>query len=157
MFILQRNLKKYNVFLLLAINILLLSSCGKPSEISSFKNTFSISSNVDIELTEIYNSYSGSPYEGQSLYTVDIKSDTSTFFEEWNDVPMSDNIVDFFYEKLGNSPSRASEIGLPKIVNGKWKFIDRDNTTFTESSTYNFSVCIFDSEAGIVYYYKIDT
>ena len=110
MFILQRNLKKYNVFLLLAINILLLSSCGKPSEISSFKNTFSISSNVDIELTEIYNSYSGSPYEGESLYTVDIKSDTSTFFEEWNDV-----------------------------------------------STYNFSVCIFDSEAGIVYYYKIDT
>ncbi len=156
MYILKHNLKRCVTFTILLISILLLSSCSPSSEIYVFKNTFSIDGD-DMELTEVYNSYSGAPYEGESLYIVESNSDVTKFFNDFEDLPLSDELQNFFYDELTPSTSKADEIGLPKIESGKWKFVDRGNTTFTENSSYNFSICIYDSENDIIYYYKIDT
>ena len=134
-----------------------ISACGQQSETASLKRDFLPGIKEKTPLTEVYNSYSGSPYEGESLYVLDMGTDGSKAMEDWNDLPMSDDLNEFFYSKLGDSPSRAEMIGLPEVSAGKWSFVDRGRSEFSEMSAYNFSFCLFDSENGFLYYYKIDT
>lgn len=154
MFTLLSKIKPFVILLC----ILFLSACGASSETSTFLKTFSLDADAeDLNITEVYNSYKGIPYEGEALYIISSSQNISLMLSDWNDLPLSDELKLFLYDNSIGEGSKADKIGLPDITSGKWKFVDRGNTTFSSSSSYNFSLCIFDEQNNIIYYYKIDT
>ena len=64
---LQNDYKKHMVFLAAAGSLFFMSACGKKSETESLKRDFLSGLKEKIQLTEVYNSYSGSPYEGERM------------------------------------------------------------------------------------------
>lgn len=154
MFTLLNKIKPFVILLC----ILFLSACGASSETSTFLKTFSLDADAEnLNITEVYNSYKGIPYEGEALYTITSTPNISFMPSGWHDLPLSDELKLFLYDNSIGEGSKADKIGLPDIASGKWKFVDRGNTTFSSSSSYNFSLCIFDGQNNIIYYYKIDT
>ncbi|MCX7657356.1 MAG: hypothetical protein N2Z57_01640 [Oscillospiraceae bacterium] len=150
-------LNKFKPFIILLCT-LFLSACGASSEISTFLKTFSLDAHAqDLNITEVYNSYKGFPYEGEALYTISPAQNISPILNDWNDLPLSDDLKLFLYDNSIGEGSKADKIGLPNVTSGKWKFVDRGNANFGSLSSYNFSLCIFDKQNNVIYYYKIDT
>lgn len=75
----------------------------------------------------------------------------------WHDLPMTKNVRDAL-ESFGPE-------GMPEIKNGQWFFLDRHSKTTdpTDSSmlfgrgSWNFTLAVYDSDAEVLYYLKVDT
>ena len=101
----------------------------------------------NIELEKLYDSYSGPPYEGMSLYTFKPDKKAKEIIKDWEDLPLSKDVDDYL-DTLG------LYIEKPEVKDGKWKFIDRNKSTKIYK---NVSVCIYDSDKEICYLINSDS
>lgn len=76
----------------------------------------------------------------------------------WHDLPIPE-----FVQQGINHFALGQE--LPKIKNGHWFFLDRhskstdpgDHTKAFSHGSYNFTFAVYDSDAQMLYYFKVDT
>ena len=85
--------------------------------------------------------------------------------EGWKALPLEEELQLLMYggSKGGSSYGWyfAEKAGIPKIENGCYYFIDRQQGTERTGLLYrwshNFSLAIYDSDENILYYCEIDT
>lgn len=90
----------------------------------------------------------------------------------WHPLPLSENLSRALYGKSGDgyrhAPLFTDEQGdplLPRIESGCWFFLDRhsqstdssDDTDLFSRYSWNFTVAVYDSAAGILYFFRLDT
>ena len=90
---------------------------------------------------------------------------------EWKQLPLTQNL---YYKMYGREDTEnityvgdgiASELGIPEIKNGYYKFIDRHRETIDPTNdsalfdrySYNFTLALYDLDTNILYYYELDT
>ncbi len=101
---------------------------------------------AELAVEEVFNHYEGFPYEGIALYTLAIGEADHRLFENWERLPFSDDAENFL-------ESISAYAVLPRIEDGCWKMIDRN----PRASAYtNVSFSLYDQEARIAYYLKMD-
>ncbi|MBQ9024165.1 MAG: hypothetical protein IJ105_02970 [Bacilli bacterium] len=89
--------------------------------------------------------------------------------KSWNELPFSENIGLIMYggtkDGINYGYELANKIGIPKIENGYYLFIDRhdeskgihDDSELLDRGSFNFSLVIYDKDSNIFYYYTFDT
>lgn len=80
----------------------------------------------------------------------------------WSALPLPDDLASLLYE--GMDGVWPSEVRIPKTETGFWYFRDRYDPkspgyeqSFTDRSSYNFTVALYDSTAQTLYYCEMDT
>ncbi|KYH34539.1 hypothetical protein CLTEP_14670 [Clostridium tepidiprofundi DSM 19306] len=146
------------VVISLVLIVTIFSYCNKNDNVAEeFINTFNLDIDSDkLKISTIYNDYGGVPYEGQALYKLEGIEEIELENEDWLELPLTAELSEFLY-KDNDGVSVAKKINFPEIEEGKWCFVDRGKTDFTNPSAYNFSLCLYDEVNNIFYYYKIDT
>lgn len=117
---------------------------------------FGLNWNAKLSMSKVYDNHGGFPVDGKRLYLVSFKDDDRTALETWDSLPMPPTINGLIYGHDGEISSTADEIGIPKVTSGKWKYIDRGNTS-VGYEPFNFSICIYDDVKDVIYYYTCDT
>lgn len=80
-------------------------------------------------------------------------------------LPLSENVEREIYGGEDYESNLAKKLGMPKIQNGYWTFIDRYNgenkVTNGEGLFHrysaNYTVGIYDADSNILYYCKFDS
>lgn len=75
----------------------------------------------------------------------------------WKELPLSDSSRNLIYT--------FCDLPFPEITNGYYYFCDRhreaagiyDDTKVTERSSLNFTIAVYDSDTGMLYYSRVDT
>lgn len=83
----------------------------------------------------------------------------------WKTLPLEEELELLMYggSRGGSSYGYyfADKAGIPKVENGGYYFIDRQQDTeragLLYRRSYNFSLAIYDSDENILYYCEIDT
>lgn len=153
------------IFFAIAFFLLSKSDVG----VKEFKKAFKENLSKGITSEELYNNYGGFHYEGKALYRFSFTNEQATAFinkiqknKEWNILPMEESIDLAMYGGVKENRSYgckfADEVGLPKINNGYWRFVNRNNyNDLLNSYSFNFTLAIFDADNNVMYLFKIDT
>lgn len=90
----------------------------------------------------------------------------SNIIKTWNKVPLTENIRTILYGNESYSSELGKRLGLPKIHNGYWIFIDRHGGNIREKNggekilsrpSANYSFAVFDIDNKILYYLEYDS
>ena len=84
----------------------------------------------------------------------------------WNELPLTDTLSRAVYGDAEHEPltTMGGEKAIPEVKNGYYRFIDRykgaqdasdDSFLFTRTD-YNFTIALYDTDANVLYYYKLD-
>ncbi|MDP4119716.1 MAG: hypothetical protein Q8876_01485 [Bacillota bacterium] len=83
---------------------------------------------------------------------------------KWQPLPLKKDIDALLYGGTINgieyADFLAKEVGMPKVKNGYWTFVDRNtekSTELLERYSYNFDLAIFDTDTNTLYVYQLDT
>ncbi|MBQ7605297.1 MAG: hypothetical protein IJU59_02285 [Firmicutes bacterium] len=159
MYILRNNKKKHLIIILicgLLLIALVIATIFFPWDEYEFKWHFDINWSAKLSMEKMYDSYGGFPIDGERLYSVKFTGDDRTSLEEWESLPLPPRINGLIYGHNGEVHSAADRIGMPKVTSGKWKYVDRGNTS-VGYEPFNFSICIYDEIGDVIYYYTCDT
>lgn len=79
----------------------------------------------------------------------------------WKVLPLEEELELLMYGGSSYGYYFADKAGIPKVENGCYYFIDRqqdtERTELLYHRSYNFSLAIYDSDENILYYCEIDT
>lgn len=90
----------------------------------------------------------------------------------WSKLPLTENLQRALYGKEDDGASYGALVQtddgdtlIPAIENGFYYFYDRhsesrnprDSTPLFSRSSYNFTISLYDSDSGNLYYYELDT
>ena len=91
--------------------------------------------------------------------------------KEWKQLPLTNNLDYMMYDREDTEnityvgDGIANVLGIPKIKNGYYKFIDRhreavdptNDSALFDRYSYNFTLALYDLDTNILYYYELDT
>ena len=164
--------KLISVFWEILIIIIIFSGCGGKKSTEEYVSKQLNCSLPAVEKVESSDTHGG--FHGEGGQTAAICFDTvhgeelaeqlqST--EGWKALPLEEELELLMYggSRGGSSYGYyfADKAGIPKIENGCYYFIDRqqdtERTGFLYHRSYNFSLAIYDLDENILYYCEIDT
>lgn len=153
----------------------LLSGCSTQSKSKYIFNELGISIPKDFEINYV-DTHSGFHGDGTMYATIKVKDKVAdklyaeiTESNSWRKLPLSENIQLIMYGGIIKNTiynyMLADEVGMPKVVNGYYIFIDRfenkntinEDTQLFGRNSFNFTLAIYDIDNNILYYYEIDT
>lgn len=163
----KRNLRIGIFILFVIILITTLISSPKDKGIKLFESTFDIKLPNGVNSEQIFNNYSGPPYEGYELYKyIFSEGDARSFslkIEEltsWSLLPLSEELELLMYGGIKNGMSYvyniANKVGLPKVKNGFW-LLKNDHQGLLKEYSFDFTLAIYDSDNKLLYLFKVDT
>ncbi|MCI6536283.1 MAG: hypothetical protein MR443_01355 [Lachnospiraceae bacterium] len=129
-------------------------------------------------MIENVDTHGGFHGDGQSLAVW--KFDDNSMLEQiqtdsdWKELPLTDNLEELLYGVVYDNGMSITEIGpcvdfseeqLPRIQNGYYYFVDRQaeaeaqhsDAQIMERPALNFSVALYDTDMGTLYYIEVDT
>lgn len=164
--------KLISVFGEILIIIIIFSGCGGKKSTEEYVSKQLNCSLPAAEKVESSDTHGG--FHGEGEYTAAICFDTvhgeelaeqlqST--DGWKVLPLEEELELLMYggSRGGSSYGYyfADKAGIPKIENGCYYFIDRqqdtERTELLYHRSYNFSLAIYDLDENILYYCEIDT
>lgn len=174
-------MKKISVLLTLLI-VLLLSACEIPLTSKktpvNWKNEISDILDIDVHkgsvITE-YDSHGGFLGDGMTFVTISFSDDTLLIqmseSGDWRSLPLTETLTAVVYgistenSRIGPYLEKNEETVIPEIQNGYYWFLDRhsqstdnrDDTNVISRGSQNFTLAIYDTDAGILYYIESDT
>ena len=126
----------------------------------------------DFSVIEELDTHGGFQGEG-SYYLIldcsDNKQKALEIIEDWNKLPLSENLNIAMYggkkDGIAYGYELAKEAHMPKIENGYYMFKDRqskgndskDDTHLLKRSSFNFLIAVYDCDTDKMYYFKFDT
>lgn len=161
-------MKKLCLFFALCM---LLSACAPSDPLKEI----SAELGVDLRsgtLVNYNNSHSGFQGDGETVLQIVIPNLRIPESPNWHPLPLSKNLSRALYGESGEGytymPLFSDENGdplLPRIEQGCWFFADRhsgstdasDDSSLFSRSSWNFTAAVYDSAAGILYYFRLDT
>ncbi len=163
--------KQFTCVLLFAIFVCSLTGCFPYSinkEISS-----SLGINIPLFLKiEYEDTHGGFHGDGVTLAKVQLEGKNANNIlseikgnDGWKDLPLSENVELEMYGGEDYESNLAKKLGMPKIQNGYWIFIDRykgenkvtDGERLFPRYSANYTVGIYDADSNILYYCKFDS
>lgn len=150
-----------------AICLIGLASCAS---VSNAERRIQKGAHVDLDLTgcsieQETDTHGGFLGDGEYLLVLDCSGKEEKILAQtsgWSAFPLSENLREALYEW---GPSERTI--PPEISSGVWYFYDRfaDETAFDRRSdarllsrpAENYSLLIYDSDSGRLYYYEMDT
>ncbi len=160
-------MKKSAIILLILILLVGLASCAS---LSKAERRIQKGARIDLDLSGCrieteHDTHGGFMGDGEYLLVLDCSGEGEKILAqtgEWTAFPLSDNLREALYEW---GPSER--IVPPEISSGVWYFYDRfaDETAFDRRSdarllsrpAVNYSLLMYDSDTGRLYYYEMDT
>lgn len=174
----MRYQKRWNIIVLALILLFSMTGCNA-EKTSSVLREISKTLGVDVSTGELISeSDSHGGFHGDGSTVVEIQFAGTSFSdqiednEEWNQMPLTDNLTALVYgihtENSSIGPMIHSDDNMPvipEIENGYYFFRDRhsqstdpkDDTNILSRASYNFTIAIFDANANILYYLELDT
>ena len=126
----------------------------------------------DFSVVEELDTHGGFQGDG-SYYLIldcsDNKEKALKIVEEWNKLPLSENLNLIMYggekDGIAYGYELAKEAHIPKIENGYYIFEDRhsekadssDDTQLFNRYSFNFSIAVYDCDTAKLYYFEFDT
>ena len=170
--------KKWNVISLVMVLLLTMTGCSS-EKMNSILSEISKTIGVDVSAGEVISeSDSHGGFHGDGDMVVEIQfadtsfSDQIEVNEEWNALPLTENLTALVY----GIHTETSSIGpmihaddnvpvVPEIENGYYYFRDRhsqstdptDDSGVLGRASYNFTIAIYDTDSKILYYMELDT
>ena len=170
--------KKWNVISLVMVLLVIMTGC-RAEKTDNILSEISKTIGVDVSAGEVISeSDSHGGFHGDGDMVVEIQfadtsfSDQIEVNEEWNALPLTENLTALVYgirkEDGSVGPMIHSGDGkpaIPEVENGYYYFRDRhsqstdpkDDTNVLNRASYNFTIAIFDVDANILYYLELDT
>ncbi len=160
-------MKKALCAILAAILAFALTSCASPAKA---ERRIREKAHVEMDLSGCRveserDTHGGFLGDGEYLLVLDCKGHEEKILaqtREWNEFPLSANLQELLYEW-----GVAERDGLPRVGSGAWYFYDRfsDTNVFDRTSdelllsrpAENFSLLLYDSGTGRLYYFEMDT
>ena len=155
--------------LLAAILLLLLKPINNYTDITTPYFGFT---KKDFSVVEEFEEYGGFPADGSHYLILDCsdnKKKAMKIIEDWNKLPLSENISIAMYggekDGIGYGFEFAKEAHMPKVENGYYIFKDNqlkgtdssNDSALLNRSSFNFEIAVYDCDADKIYYFKIDT
>lgn len=136
-----------------------------------------VSKQLDLTLPAVENIESSDThggFHGDGYYVVKMEFDKQSGedllkcienMEKWKALPLEEPLELLMYggSKGGSSYAYkfATQAGIPKIEEGYYLFLDRQQenqgTSLLYRASFNFSLAMYDSRGHVLYYYEIDT
>ena len=121
-----------------------------------------------VEEEDTHGGFIGDGYYYMILDCSDNKVKASELTEEWEKIPLTENLDWLIYGGEKNGKTRYGlyeEVHIPEIENGCYMFSDRhmestdaaDDTDIFKRGSYNFSFAIYDYDTDTLYYFDYDT
>lgn len=160
---------KLRIILILFMCIFIVGCTEESSEDYIARKTGLNLSSCAIEKNE--DTHGGFHGDGEMLVILNCSNANEELLNQinsWNSLPLTENLELIMYggEKDGVSYGYefATKIGIPKITNGYYHFINRDSEALNENDddilnkySFNFTLILYDNDNEKMYYYEIDT
>ena len=119
---------------------------------SAFLREFGMKTDKDSLCVEmLYNDYGENIFgEGLAMYKINVESKAAEDFLQWDSLPM-DESAETFLDSLSYL-METYHLEFPEVQNGSWKFVGKSDLHST-----NASLCVYDADAGVAYWIKVDT
>ena len=161
------------VILLIFLTLYFLNKPEKMSTEEYIKQEIFVDvSTCNIEIDN--NNHGGLLGDGHYYVKLDCSNDYVNIknqINEWKQLPLTQNLDYMMYGREDTEnityvgDGIANELGIPKIKNGYYKFIDRHRETIDPTNdsalfdrySYNFTLALYDLDTNILYYYELDT
>lgn len=115
---------------------------------SQFKKDFGLDIDKNsIKTEELFNNYSGPPYEGVAMYRITVDQKSEREFRKWKKLPLSAKADRFL-------TSVSPYVRIPEISHGYWKLIDRNPGT---KEYTNVSFAVYDADEKLAYMITMDS
>ncbi len=126
----------------------------------------------DFSVVDEFEKYGGFPVDGSHYLILDCsdnKKKAMEIIEDWNKLPLSENLSIAMYggekDGIGYGYEFAKEAHMPKVENGYYIFKDNqlkgtdssNDSALLNRSSFNFEIAVYDCDADKIYYFKIDT
>ena len=154
--------------IILFVITLLLTGCTFGRKVEYIGNKIEINNN-ECKIEEEKDTHGGFLGDGDYFARVVCsKLDSSQLSSNWKELPLSsslDRVKNLIQCNSKQCATFFERYHIPEIKNGYYYFYDRhsesidkyDDTDLNNRSSYNFSLAIYDSDSGVIYYYKLDT
>ncbi|MCR5823807.1 MAG: hypothetical protein K6G60_05180 [Lachnospiraceae bacterium] len=127
--------------------VFVLAGCFERNIEKEFSDTFEIDTDVEkFTFTKVFDNYELG--EGTALYMIKIDETEIGAFMAWDNLPVSEEAECFVY-------ANKHYAQLPEVLNGKWKYVDRNKTGSTNA--IHASLCVYDIDNMVAYYLTGDT
>jgi len=169
---------RWNIISLVMVLLLIMTGC-RAEKTNNVLSEISKTIGVDVSAGEVISesdTHGGFHGDGDTVVVIQFAdtsfSDQIKDNEEWNAMPLTENLITLVY----GIHTETSSIGpmihsgdnvpvVPEIENGYYYFRDRhsqstdpkDDTNVLNRASYNFTIAIFDVDANILYYLELDT
>jgi len=169
---------RWNIISLVMVLLLIMTGC-RAEKTNNVLSEISKTIGVDVSAGEVMSesdTHGGFHGDGDTVVVIQFAdtsfSDQIKDNEEWNAMPLTENLITLVY----GIHTETSSIGpmihsgdnvpvVPEIENGYYYFRDRhsqstdpkDDTNVLNRASYNFTIAIFDVDANILYYLELDT
>lgn len=163
--------KQFTYVILLAIFVYSLTGCFPHSINKEISNSLGINIPLFLKI-EYEDSHGGFHGDGVTLAKVQLESKHAKKIlsaikdnDHWKLIPLSENVEREIYGGEDYESNLAKKLGMPKIQNGYWIFIDRYNgeNKVTDGEglfprySANYTVGIYDADSDTLYYCKFDS
>lgn len=174
----MRNQKRWNIILLTLILLLTMAGCSS-EKTSNVLSEISKTIGVDVSVGEVVSeSDSHGGFHGDGDRVIEIQFTDNSFSdqikdnEEWNAMPLTENLTALVYglhtetNTIGPMIHKGDNAPVvPEIEKGYYYFRDRhvqstkpkDDTNVLSRASYNFTIAIFDADTNMLYYLEKDT
>lgn len=174
----MRYQKRWNIIVLALILLFSMTGCNA-EKTNSVLSEISKTLGVDVSAGDLISesdSHGGFHGDGSTLVEIQFAdtsfSDRIEDNEEWNKMPLPDNLTALVYgihtENSSIGPMIHSDDNMPvipEIENGYYFFQDRhaqstdpkDDSGVLGRASYNFTIAIFDIDQQTLYYMELDT
>ena len=119
---------------------------------SRFIREFGMKTDKDsLSVEMLYDDYGEDIFgEGLAMYKINVESKAAEDFLQWDSLPMGES-AEAFLDSLSYL-METHHLEFPEVQNGSWKFAGQSDQYST-----NASLCVYDADAGVAYWIKVDT